>query len=210
MSNPLISLLEQKLGDPALMETLSKQIGAADVGQTKNATQGIVSALMGALAKNASDEKGAGALANALDKDHDGSILDDVVGLFSGNSQLQNSKAANGQGIIGHLLGDKQGALEAMVSKASGLDKTQVSNLMLKLAPLLMGALGKAKHEGGFDIGGLAGLLQGALSQQKQGNALMDMATAFLDKDKDGNVVDDLMEGVGKNLFGKLFGGKKP
>jgi hypothetical protein len=79
---------------------------------------------------------------------------------------------------------------------------------MQKIAPLLMGALGKTKKDGNLDLGALTGLLQGAISQKK-GNPLMDMAINFLDKDKDGNVVDDLVEGVGKGLLGKIFGKKK-
>ena len=189
------------------METLTRQIGASDVNQTKSAADGVVAALTGALAKNASSEQGVSTLAKVLDRDHDGSILDDVAGLFNGNTQV-NPKAANGQGIVTHLLGDKQSAIVDMVSKASGLDKNQVGGLMQKIAPLLMGALGKTKKDGNLDVGALTGLLQGAISQKK-GNPLMDMAINFLDKDKDGNVVDDLVEGVGKGLLGKIFGKKK-
>jgi hypothetical protein len=207
MSNPLFNLIEKQLGNNELMETLTRQIGASDVNQTKSAADGVVAALTGALAKNASSEQGVSTLAKVLDRDHDGSILDDVAGLFNGNTQV-NPKAANGQGIVTHLLGDKQSALVDMVSKASGLDKNQVGGLMQKIAPLLMGALGKTKKDGNLDVGALTGLLQGAISQKK-GNPLMDMAINFLDKDKDGNVVDDLVEGVGKGLLGKIFGKKK-
>nr|MBP9873850.1 hypothetical protein [Haliscomenobacter sp.] len=70
-------------------------------------------------------------------------------------------------------------------------------------------ALGKTKREGGLDIGGLANLLQGTVSQQKQSNPMMNMVTSFLDKDGDGSVVDDLMQSAGKSLLQKLFGGKK-
>ncbi|MBK8880478.1 MAG: DUF937 domain-containing protein [Haliscomenobacter sp.] len=209
MSNPLLSLLEQQLGNDNLMETLTQQIGGSDVGQTRNAAGGVISALMGAMAKNASNPQGANALANALDNDHDGSVLDNVIGLLSGKSEAQNSKMLNGAGIVNHLLGDRQTNVMDMVSQVSGMDKNQVGNLMIKLAPVIMGALGKTKREGGLDIGGLANLLQGTVSQQKQSNPMMNMVTSFLDKDGDGSVVDDLMQSAGKGLFQKLFGGKK-
>lgn len=209
MSNPLLSLLEQQLGNDNLMETLTQQIGGSDVGQTRNAAGGVISALMGAMAKNASNPQGANALANALDNDHDGSILDNITGLLSGKSEAQNSKTLNGAGIVNHLLGDRQTNVMDMVSQVSGMDKNQVGNLMIKLAPVIMGALGKTKREGGLDIGGLANLLQGTVSQQKQSNPMMNMVTSFLDKDGDGSVVDDLMQSAGKGLFQKLFGGKK-
>lgn len=209
MSNPLLSLLEQQLGNDNLMETLTQQIGGSDVGQTRNAAGGVISALMGAMAKNASNPQGANALANALDNDHDGSVLDDVIGLLSGKSEAQNPKALNGAGIVNHLLGDRQTNVMDMVSQVSGMDKNQVGNLMIKLAPVIMGALGKTKREGGLDIGGLANLLQGTVSQQKQSNPMMNMVTSFLDKDGDGSVVDDLMQSAGKSLLQRLFGGKR-
>ncbi len=209
MSNPLFSLLEQQLGNENLMETLTQQIGGADVNQTRNAAGGVISALMGAMAKNASNPQGASALANALDRDHDGSVLDDVVGLLSGKSEAANPKALNGAGIVNHLLGDRQTNVMDMVSQVSGMDKNQVGSLMIKLAPVIMGALGKTKRESGLDIGGLANLLQGTVTQQKQANPVMNMVTSFLDKDGDGSVVDDLMQSAGKSLLQKLFGGKK-
>ena len=97
-----------------------------------------------------------------------------------------------------------------MVSKVTGMDKQQVGALMVKLAPMLMGILGKAKKEQGLDTGALASLLQGAVTTQKQqGSPVMNMVTAMLDKDGDGSVVDDLVESAGKSLLSKLFGKKK-
>jgi len=210
MSNPLISLLEQQLGNGNVLETLAKQVGAKDAGQTQSAANSILTALMGAMAKNASSPQGAGALANALDRDHDGSILDDLAGMLMGSAPAQNTKALNGSGIVQHLLGDRQNGVVDMVSKVSGMDKNQVSALMVKLAPLLMGVLGKTKKEQGLDTGGLASLLQGTVTAQKQqGNPVMNMVTAMLDKDGDGSVVDDLVESAGKGLLSKLFGKKK-
>lgn len=210
MSNPLISLLEQQLGNSNVIETLAKQVGAKDVGQTQNAANSILTALMGAVAKNASSAEGAGALVSALDRDHDGSILDDLAGMLGGTTAVQNSKTMNGSGIVQHLLGDRQNGIVEMVSKVTGMDKQQVGALMIKLAPMLMGILGKAKKDQGLDTGGLASLLQGAVTTQKQqGSPVMNMVTAMLDKDGDGSVVDDLMESAGKNLLGKLFGKKK-
>lgn len=210
MSNPLISLLEQQLGNSDVIETLAKQVGAKDVGQTQNAANSILTALMGAVAKNASSAQGAGALASALDRDHDGSILDDLAGMLSGSASVQNSKTLNGSGIVQHLLGDRQNGIVEMVSKVTGMDKQQVGALMVKLAPMLMGILGKTKKEQGLNTGALASLLQGAVTTQKQqGSPVMNMVTAMLDKDGDGSVVDDLVESAGKSLLGKLFGKKK-
>ena len=67
------------------------------------------------------------------------------------------------------------------------------------LAPLVMGALGKAQREKGLDTGGLAGMLGG--EQQRAADAapgVMGMLTSFLDRDHDGSVMDDIGGMLGK------------
>ena len=204
----LLDLLSSQLDDNVI-DNLSSKIGGADRQQTATAAQGIMSTLISGLAKNASTPEGASSLANALDSDHDGSVLDDLMGMFGGQVQPQQARAVNGAGIVNHILGDRQGGAIDMISKASGLDSSKTGNLMTMIAPMVMGLLGKQKQQSGLDIGGLMGLLSGTVSQQKEaGNPLMDMATRFLDKDGDGSAIDDIAGMVGKGLLGKLFGGK--
>jgi len=95
-----------------------------------------------------------------------------------------------------------------MISKMSGLSGDKTGNLMAMLAPMIMGALGKSKKEGGLDIGGIMNMLQGT-QQKTSGNPAMDMIGQFLDKDGDGDFTDDLLGGIGGGLLGGLFGGKK-
>lgn len=206
--NPLLALLEDKLNDDNLIQQLTQQIGASNPEQTKTAATGITTALVSALAKNAAKPEGGSALAAALDRDHDGSILDDVMGMLSGQAQPANQNALNGAGIINHVLGNNQGGVIDMISKMSGLDKGKAGNLMITLAPLIMGALGKTKKQSGLDIGGLLGMLQGGVTQQRSsGNPTMDMITRFLDQDGDGNLNKEAMN-IGKSLLGRLFGRK--
>lgn len=204
----LFDLLQGHLDDN-VVDQLSNQIGGADRQQTATAAQSIVSTLLSGLAKNASTPEGAASLNNALERDHDGSLLNNLMGLIGGQAAEQNPRAANGAGIISHILGDRQGGVIDMVSKMSGLDSGKTSNLMTTLAPMVMSMLGQQKRQQGLDVEGLAGLLNGSVNQQRQaGNPLMDMATRFLDKDGDGSALDDVANMVGKGLFGKLFGGK--
>ncbi len=204
----LLELLSSQLDDN-LIDNLSAQIGGADRQQTATAAQGIMSTLIGGLAKNASTPEGASSLANALDRDHDGSILNDLMGMLGGQVQPQNASTVNGAGIIKHILGDRQGGAIDMISKMSGLDSNKTGNLMTMIAPMVMGMLGKQKQQNGLDVGGLMNMLNGTVTQQKQsGNPLMDMATRFLDKDGDGSAIDDIAGMVGKGLLGKLFGGR--
>lgn len=208
----ITDLLQSQLSS-GVLETLSKQIGGADTQKTQAATSGIMNILLGAMAKNASTPTGASALSNALDRDHDGSILDDVMGMFTGQAKPANAKAVNGEGILGHILGGRQDSAADTVSKMSGLDKSQVGSLMVSLAPMIMGALGKAKKENNLDASGLAGMLGGVLGGMKSGKTAqqdpkMAMLTAFLDKDGDGSIVDDVA-GMGMSFLGRLFGRKK-
>ncbi|MBP6184282.1 MAG: DUF937 domain-containing protein [Saprospiraceae bacterium] len=194
-----------------LLEQLSQKAGISDTQKTSTAANGIMNVLLGALAQNAAKPGGASSLANALDRDHDGSMLDNIMDMFTGQAQPANPKAADGEGILGHILGNrKEGAIET-VSKVSGLDSNQIGSLMISLAPMIMGALGKAKREDNLDEGGLAGMLSGVLGgisgQQKQVDPKMAIINAFLDKNKDGNISDDLMR-MGGSFLGKLFGKK--
>ncbi len=206
----ITDLLQSQLSG-GVLETLSKQIGGADTQKTQAATSGIMNILLGAMAKNAATPSGASALSNALDRDHDGSILDDVMGMFTGQAQPANPKAVNGEGILGHILGGRKDTAAETVSKMSGLDKNQVGSLMVSLAPMIMGALGKAKKENNLDASGVAGMLGGILGGMKGGaqkDPKMAMLEAFLDKDGDGSIVDDVA-GMGMSFLGRLFGRKK-
>ncbi len=205
MANDLLNLLQSQMNNDSFMEGLSRQIGGADTQQTKMAASGIMTTLLGALAKNASTQEGAQSLNNALENDHDGSILDDVMGMLSGNNQPQNQRMLNGAGILNHLLGGKQGNAINMISQVSGLDQGKTGNLMQLLAPVIMGALGKTKRQNGLNIGDLAGLLSGSFSQQKQQtNISSGLITSLLDQDGDGSVTDDIAN-IGFKMLGNLF-----
>ncbi len=198
-----MDMLQSQLSG-GLVDQLSQQIGGADREQTATAASGIVTTLVSALARNAASQDGAAALSNALDRDHDGGILENLMGMLSGNVQPQNERAANGAGILNHILGDRQGGVSNMVSQMSGLNNNQTSQLMTMLAPIVMGMLGKTKRENGLDEGGLASLLNGTVSQQQNSNPTMALVTQFLDSDGDGSIMDDVAN-MGMKFLGGLF-----
>ena len=202
-----MDLLQGSLSS-GMVDQLSQQLGGADKQQTAAAASGIVTTLMGALAKNASTTEGAQALNNALERDHDGSILEDVMGMLTGNAQVNNDRMLNGSGILNHVLGNKQSGAVDMISKLSGLDSSKTGSLMTMLAPVIMGALGKTKQQQGLDVAGIASLLSGTVSAQKQQNPTMNLVTSFLDADGDGSIVDDVAN-MGMKILGGFFGRKK-
>lgn len=203
MSNVLMDLVQDQLSD-GLIDQLSQQLGGVDKTQTASAVSGIMATLMGALAKNASTVEGASALNNALERDHDGSILDDLTSVLTGNRQVANERTLNGDGILSHILGNKQNSAIDMISKISGLDSSKTGSLMSMLAPVIMGTLGKAKKQQGLDLAGLISMLSGTVSAQKEQNPTMGLITKFLDSDGDGSIMDDLA-GIGMKFLGGLF-----
>jgi hypothetical protein len=190
----ILDVLQQQLGGNAVQQ-ISRQLGT-DHGTTETAIQAALPMLVGAIARNAQQPAQAGALANALSRDHDGSILDNVAGY------LGQGSTGTGDGILGHVLGPNRQAVATGLGQVSGLDPAKAGMLLSLLAPLVMGALGKAQRNGNLDPGGLAGML-GAERQRADAAApgVMGMLGRFLDRDGDGSVMDDI-----GGMLGKLRG----
>ena len=205
--NDLLDLLKAQMG-PQMMDQLTHQIGGnVRREQTAVATDGILNTLIGALAKNASSTEGARNLDHALQRDHDGSLLDNIGDFFQGNVREAQRRSANGAGILNHLLGNRQSGAIDMISRMSGLDQNKTGNLMMTLAPIVMQMLGRQKRQNNLDAGGIMNLLTNSVQRERQnaGNPLIDMATRFLDADGDGSAIDD----IAGNLLGNLFGGRQ-
>jgi hypothetical protein len=208
----LTDLLGPALQGPALQQ-LSRALGA-DERQTQTAAQAALPLLLGQMQRNARTPDGAQALSNALDRDHaGGGLLDGLGGLLGGGGGAPGgalggllggllggaegqpaSRATNGAGILGHVFGQRQDAAAEGVARASGLDRGQALKLMMLLAPLVMAALARRKQETGAGADGLAGILGGA-SQQARRQApegFLGALGGLLDRDGDGNVMDDL------------------
>ncbi len=169
----LMQMLQGQLNGN-LLSNLSQQIGA-DEQQTATAANGIFAALVGGLANNASTENGLSALTSALDRDHDGSVLDDVIGMIGGMAQGQISGSNNGTGILGHILGGKQNQVAQQVSQSSGLDMSQIMKLMPILAPIVMAVIGKMRNSNSSEqssrggLGDLASILMGSAQSAQSG-----------------------------------------
>ena len=187
----IMDLLQGNLSDE-LLGTLSKQLGGADQGQTKVAAQSAIGTIASALAKNASTADGANALVSALDRDHDGSIFDDIIGMVSGTRQPRNASTMNGAGILRHVLGGGQDNAVNMISKMSGLDNSKSGSLLATLAPLVMGALGKARNQRGFNVMDIAKLLTNSVQTRQKEDRTLGLIGRFLDSDGDGSIMDDL------------------
>lgn len=101
-----------------------------------------------------------------------------------------------GMKILNHILGGNTANVANGIGQSAGVESNQVMSMMASLAPLVMGALGKAKNEQGLDASGLMSML-GGQAQNIQNSGFASILTGLLDKNKDGNVVDDVMGMLG-------------
>lgn len=198
----MIDQLQQQLGPDAISQ-LSRQLGA-DEAQTQQAVPLALTALMGGLGREASTPQGAQKLSGALDRDHDGSLLDNLGGLLgqSGAGGL----GGLGEGILKHVLGGKRPQVETQLGQASGLDAAKMGKLLALLAPIVLAYLGKQKRQQGLDSGGLGEILAGERqnARQKAQQSGLGGLGGLLDMDGDGGFLDDLA-----GLAGGFLGGGK-
>ncbi len=197
MSDSILQGLMGQLQGGGIGE-ISKAVGV-DEGAVGQVVAGALPALVGALGRNAASPSGAEALFGALTGKHDGSILDNVAGTLAGG------KIADA-GILRHAFGPKQEAVESALGAGAGLDRSTVSRILAMVAPLVMGALGKATTEKGLDPSALAGLLQQEQkSVERQAPDVAGMLGSLLDSDGDGDVMDDVAK-IGSSLFKSFLG----
>ncbi len=202
MSDSILDLVTQALGSNGTRQ-IGQQLGVDEQAANK-AVSGALPVILAALARNSSSSGGAGALASALDRDHDGSILDDIGGFLGGGGA-----SGAGEGILKHVLGGRQSQVQNGLGQASGLSSGQAGQLMAMLAPIVMGALGKAQRGRGLDSGGIGAMLgQEQRHIEKREPALGGLLGSLLDQDGDGSVVDDITK-IGGSLLGGLLGGRR-
>ena len=205
----ILDLLNSDLGK-TIISGVSGSTGA-DQNKTSSVLTMALPVLMKAMERNASTPQGAEGLLGAITGKHDGSILDNLGGLFSGgvNEEVVN----DGDKILGHVLGAKKDGVQQVLSQKSGLDAGSVANILKVAAPILMGVIGKQARQNNVsstsDLGGLLGGLLGG-SEAKEEQSFLEK---ILDADGDGSVIDDVAGMVlgqatkGKGGLGGLLGG---
>lgn len=209
----ILDLLNSDLGK-TIITGVSNQ-----TNQPQNKTQDVLTmalpVLMTAMKRNAATPQGAEGLLGAIGSKHDGSILDNLGGLFEGG--VDSNVIDDGSKILGHVLGGKQQHVENALSKKSGMDVGSVAQILKVAAPLIMGYLGKqAKQQNVSSSNGVESLLGGLLGGNSA-NQEQNFLESILDADGDGSVIDDVagmvLGGSKKKsghggLIGGLFGGK--
>lgn len=219
--------------DPQTINGIANQLGT----DPHTAQQGIAAALptlLGALGRNANSEPGAASLHRALDQHagHDpsallgqllgsdggggnsgggmGGLLGSVLGgaMGGGSARPQNPMMSTGMAILGHVLGGRQPQVANGLGRASGMQGSQMTQLLAMLAPIVMAALANRTRQQGLTPQGLGEVLGREVEQTRSASpAANSLLGAVLDRDGDGDVdAADLMQ-AGSGLLGQLFGG---
>lgn len=173
------------------------------------------------LRNKSQDAKEAEALNTALDKDHNGSILNDA-------SQIE-ARQAEGGSILDHIFGGQKSTVENQLSQNTGISIDKIGPILAMLAPVVMGYIGQQKQQNNVGAGGLGDLLGGILgnasnqAQAQQSSPLNDILGSVLGGggQSSGNPLNDILGSVlggGGNqqqqggglgsILGNLFGGK--
>ena len=208
MSSELLDIIGSHLDEDQL-QSLSRNIDATPE-QTRSAVGAALPTMIGALARNASDPEGQQQLHRALSSDHDGSILDHLGGLLGpqespGSASGVTERTTAGGAILDHIFGSGKPRVEENIGKASGLSSGQVMKLLMMLAPLVMGAVGKRRKQEDLSPGGLGDLLRGESERVEAEAGGGGFIGRMLDQDGDGDF--DMMDMM-KFGAGKLFGGR--
>ena len=183
IQNEVEAKLGAKLGDKHSLDSAT----------TSNTIGNAVTAILGGLQHNVATPTGAKTLNDTLAKHHTAATTNTPISLDNGILQSEGAK------IIGHIFGGSSGDVTDTVAKSSGVSNTVAQDILTAVGPLVLSQLGQSKKSNGLDAKGLSAMLT---KQKLPQGGIMGALSSVLDRNKDGNVVDDLFD-IGKGLFGK-------
>lgn len=210
-----MNILDLILNNGSVVEQMSKNFNL-DAASTQNAIKHMLPALTRGVQNNVKKEGGLEGLFGALSKGSHSKYLEqpELLG--------QETTRTDGNAILGHILGSKDVSrnVAGHAAKETGLDFGMMKKMLPVLATVVMGSLGKQTQQkgileqamggllgggGGGLLGGGGGGLLGGLANalgggQKQSNPAADILGSFLDADKDGSAMDDIL-GMAKKFF---------
>lgn len=183
----LIETILNASGGGALSEIASKL--DLDGGQVGDILKHLAPALGRGIQRNTADQGGLDALVNALGKGNHERYLENP------SSVTQQDAIDDGNGILGHIFGNKEVSRKVAThaSNQTGVSSSLIKKMLPMIASLAMGALAKQNRaQPGF---------ANANNAAPQGGGIAGtLLNSFLDADKDGSIMDDLLGMAGKLL----------
>ncbi|OED38678.1 hypothetical protein AB833_18480 [Chromatiales bacterium (ex Bugula neritina AB1)] len=189
-----MNLLDSILGNDSnqVVAELAKQLGVGE-NDARTAARQLIPSLARGLQNNAKSDNGLDNLIGALSKGNHSKYLD------SPSSLGQSATTQEGNAILGHIFGNKD--VSRNIAN-HGAQKSGLSSMLLKkalpiLATLVMSSLSK-KFLGGGNKSSGGGIFEGnrnndIFSSGVSANKNRGLLATFLDADKDGSVIDDLL-----------------
>lgn len=167
----------------AAVNQLGAQVGLAP-DQTTAALSALVPALAAGFQRNLQSQGGLESLASALTSGNHAQYMDNPATLGA------PSAVADGNGILGHLLGSKDVSREVASRAAAqtGLSADVLKRMLPLAATLMMGAFAKqsvASSSLGAGVGGAGG-------------GIAAMLTPLLDQNRNGSIMDDVTSMIGR------------
>ncbi len=167
----------------AAVRQLGSQFGLGQ-DQTAAALTALLPALAAGVQRNIKDEGGLTSLTSALSSGNHGRYIDSP-----GNLGAQ-SAVADGNGILGHILGSKDVSREVATRAAAqtGLSADVMKRMLPLAATLMMGAFSKQASPASTMAAGLG----------SSGGGIAAMLTPLLDQNRDGSIADDVASMIGR------------
>jgi hypothetical protein len=171
------------LAQSGSLSQLSQQYGISEEAIAQAIQMGLPE-IAGAINKNTSTDQGLADFINAI-QDHKDDDVEDMA------RDVNKIDTVDGEKILGHLFGNQKEDVALNISKKTGVQSMDIMKILSILAPLLMGSLGnQSKTRKMTDNKGIDSSLETILGGR---SGVMGMVTSFLDKDKDGSIIDDLL-----------------
>ena len=181
-----MSILETilKAGGGDLVKKVAGNVGM-EAGDTSKALAAVMPYLKSAMQDNVKSEDGLSSFVKALTSGGHGKYIDNPDEIVNENGQT------DGMAILGHLFGSKdQGqAKVAELSEKLDFDTGTLTKLIPMAATMLMGSM--SKNSDALNLN----------SASSGTSFLQSGVISFLDKDKDGSVVDDLLGSIASKFL---------
>jgi len=175
--NLLETILNAQNGDVVRQLANNFQL---DDNQAKSAIGSLMPALSQGIGKNASNPQGMESLISALSRGNHSKYIQEP------NATTDSATVEEGNKILGHILGSKNVSREvaSRAAQSSGVDSGILKKMLPMLASMAMGAMSKQGFGSNAEANQLASGKSGGLGE---------LLTGFLDTDKDGSMLDDIM-----------------
>lgn len=177
-------VLQQVTGK--VKDSIAERTGL-DSSTTNSAVETALNTILGGLQSNVKTKEGAEKLDKAVSEDHSSGSLEDLA-----SAVADGSLQGDGAKILNHIFGKKNTDTVAQkAADAAGTESVAMNDVLSTLAPIVLNQLGNSKKSEGLDAGGIADKI---LRQQLPKGQLANILFGFLDRDNDGQIIDDVLD----------------